>query len=309
MFAKSGALEPAVADAGPARRGRAGAARGRTSPSSTRSSRSPTSSRSPRTAPMRGRAQPIELLQPTALALPLPWLVDRYVGLLAERQRVISRLIDQRRARRCSSCARTTTSCRPRGGSRTCSRAPAGPARSIATSPACRGIGLDRELAARAEIVAENPTAEAYVELAERAARPTSTPRTRPPRSRSASPGSRGPRRAEPARRGRRRRARARPDRSGDRALRGGADATPARSTPRSRCGSASSTASGSRGSRAAAGPRAASEAWRDVLRVHQQGGEARTRTRSGSRPRRSPSRRSARGSRARACSPRRGAR
>ncbi|MBA3455102.1 MAG: hypothetical protein H0T42_18575, partial [Deltaproteobacteria bacterium] len=32
-----------------------------------------------------GRAQPLVLLQPTALTLPLPWLVDRYVRLLAER--------------------------------------------------------------------------------------------------------------------------------------------------------------------------------------------------------------------------------
>src|SRR5262245_12597418 len=39
------------------------------------------------------RAQPIKLLQPTVLALPLPWLVDKYVGLLEERQRVISELI------------------------------------------------------------------------------------------------------------------------------------------------------------------------------------------------------------------------
>src|SRR6185295_8454288 len=32
------------------------------------------------------RAQPIALLEPTALALPLPWLVDRYVALQVERQ-------------------------------------------------------------------------------------------------------------------------------------------------------------------------------------------------------------------------------
>lgn len=36
------------------------------------------------------RARPIELLQPTVLAVPLPWLVARYVSLLTDRQKVIS---------------------------------------------------------------------------------------------------------------------------------------------------------------------------------------------------------------------------
>src|SRR5262249_40961373 len=41
------------------------------------------------------RAQPIALLEPTALSLPLPWLVDRYVALQIERQRTVASLLDQ----------------------------------------------------------------------------------------------------------------------------------------------------------------------------------------------------------------------
>src|SRR5262249_7496346 len=36
------------------------------------------------------RAQPIAALQPTVLELPLPWLVDRYVQLLEDRQRAVA---------------------------------------------------------------------------------------------------------------------------------------------------------------------------------------------------------------------------
>jgi tetratricopeptide (TPR) repeat protein len=39
------------------------------------------------------RNQPIRLLAPTALALPLPWLVDRYVDLLEARQAAVSEMI------------------------------------------------------------------------------------------------------------------------------------------------------------------------------------------------------------------------
>jgi tetratricopeptide (TPR) repeat protein len=41
------------------------------------------------------RSQPIRLLQPAALVLPLPWLVDRYVALLEARQAAVSELIKQ----------------------------------------------------------------------------------------------------------------------------------------------------------------------------------------------------------------------
>lgn len=165
MFAKSGALEPAVqtlvllAEVEPARRALhltevdeilafaddlAIADNGRNA----------------------GRAQPLALLQPTALALPLPWLVERYVRLLSERQLVISGLIDKQGASMelvrahhdILSTSRRIANVLARAG-RT--------AEIHAHLARLRGnFGLDRELAARAEIVAENPTAEAFVALA-----------------------------------------------------------------------------------------------------------------------------------------------
>src|SRR5437764_600454 len=48
--------------------------------------------------PIAARAQAIALLEPTALALPLPWLVDRYVALQVERQRAVAGLITQQGA-------------------------------------------------------------------------------------------------------------------------------------------------------------------------------------------------------------------
>src|SRR6185436_12186386 len=48
--------------------------------------------------PDASRAQPIALLQPVAVALPLPWLIDRYVGLLVERQVAVAGLLATRGA-------------------------------------------------------------------------------------------------------------------------------------------------------------------------------------------------------------------
>ncbi len=116
--------------------------------------------------PNAGRAQPLALLQPTALALPLPWLVDRYVQLLSERQLVISGLIDKQGASMelvrahhdILSTSRRIANVLARAGRTT---------EIHAHLTRLRGnFGLDRELAARAEVVAENPTAEAYVGLA-----------------------------------------------------------------------------------------------------------------------------------------------
>ncbi len=111
------------------------------------------------------RAQPIQLLGPVALVLPLPWLVDRYVGLLEVRQRTITQQIAKtgatlemvrahpdllRTARRISTAL-----------------ARAGRAAEIhqhlITVP---GIGSDRELSIRSNIVAEQPTPGAYADLA-----------------------------------------------------------------------------------------------------------------------------------------------
>src|SRR5262245_14510281 len=44
------------------------------------------------------RGQPIALLEPTALALPMPWVVDRYVALQVERQQAVARAIERQGA-------------------------------------------------------------------------------------------------------------------------------------------------------------------------------------------------------------------
>jgi len=165
MFAKSGALEPAVqalillAEVEPAAR----AARlaeldevlGFADDLATADN-----------GPGAARAQPIALLEPTALALPLPWLVDRYVALQIERQRAVAAVIDQNGAslpivrahRDVASAARRIAGALARAG-RTGEIH-----RRLAQLAA--GYGADRELAIRAEVVADQPTAGAYAELA-----------------------------------------------------------------------------------------------------------------------------------------------
>ena len=112
------------------------------------------------------RAQPIQLLQPTALALPLPWLVDRYVAMLTDRQRAIQQLIDKQGA--------SLQLVRAHHDILTSSRrianvlARAGRATEIhAALGKLKGLGTERELATRAEILAAQPTALAYAELAD----------------------------------------------------------------------------------------------------------------------------------------------
>ena len=125
------------------------------------------------------RAQPIALLEPTALALPLPWLVERYVALQIERQRAVAQLIEHQGASMAIvrahhdflSTARRIASALARAGR------PGEIHRRLAQLSG--GFGSDRELAIRAEVVADQPTADAYAELAaalrrdERAADPT----------------------------------------------------------------------------------------------------------------------------------------
>ena len=112
------------------------------------------------------RAQPIQLLQPTALALPLPWLVDRYVALLIERQRSIQQLIDKQGAslhlvrahHDILTTSRRIANVLARGG------------RAVEVHSALaklKGLGTERELSTRAEILSSQPTANAYAELAE----------------------------------------------------------------------------------------------------------------------------------------------
>ena len=112
------------------------------------------------------RAQPLQLLQPTVLALPLPWLVDRYVAMMLERQRSIAMLIDKQGA--------TLQLVRAHHDILTTGRrianvlARAGRVDEIASALAkVKGIGTDRELGIRAEVLANHATVDAYLELAE----------------------------------------------------------------------------------------------------------------------------------------------
>ena len=100
-----------------------------------------------------------------ALALPLPWLVDRYVGLLEDRQRIVAQLIDQQGASMeivrahhdILTTARRIADVLARAGR---------PTEIHRHLVRMKGLGSDRELAMRAEIVADQPTAAAYQELA-----------------------------------------------------------------------------------------------------------------------------------------------
>ena len=113
------------------------------------------------------RAQPIKLLQPSVLAMPLPWLVDKYVALLEQRQRVISELIASQGAS--IQLVRAHHDILATSQRVAVALARAGRAEEIHAHLAnIKGLGADKELAIRAEIVANRPTADAYYELAEK---------------------------------------------------------------------------------------------------------------------------------------------
>lgn len=116
--------------------------------------------------PDAARGQPIALLQPTALALPLPWLVDRYVALQVERQRAVGALIDRHGASMQLVRAHHDVVTTGRRIANVLARA--GRARDISRELAklTGGYGVDRELAIRAEVVADQPTSDAYARLA-----------------------------------------------------------------------------------------------------------------------------------------------
>ncbi len=111
------------------------------------------------------RAQPLVLLQPTALALPLPWLVDRYVALLVERQVTVSGLLDEQGASLELVRAHHDILSTSRRIANVLARANRADEihRHISR---IKGIGSDRELTVRAEIMVDQPTASAYSELA-----------------------------------------------------------------------------------------------------------------------------------------------
>src|SRR5436190_288170 len=112
--------------------------------------------------PLAARAQPIALLEPTALALPLRWLVDRYVALQIERQHAVAALIDQQGASMALVRSHRDFLATARRIANVLARA--GRASEIHRYLAQLGDGggSDRELGIRAEVVADQPTADAY---------------------------------------------------------------------------------------------------------------------------------------------------
>ena len=112
------------------------------------------------------RAQPIAILQPTVLALPLPWLVDRYVELLVERANAVAAVMDRDGAT--IQLVRAQHDVLATSHRIANALARAGRASEIHAALArVHGIGnLDKDLSTRAEIVADHPTAAAYIALA-----------------------------------------------------------------------------------------------------------------------------------------------
>jgi tetratricopeptide (TPR) repeat protein len=112
------------------------------------------------------RAEPIGLLQDIALRLPLMWLTDRYVTLLVERQRAVGALIDQQGASMQLVRAHHDVLVTGRRIANVLARAGRAAEIHRRLSGLVGTYGVDRELAIRAEVVADQPTAEAYARLA-----------------------------------------------------------------------------------------------------------------------------------------------
>jgi tetratricopeptide (TPR) repeat protein len=112
------------------------------------------------------RAQPIALLEPTALALPVAWLVDRYVALEIERQNAVAQLIDQQGASMPLVRAHHDFLSTGRRIANILARAGRTSDIHRQLGRLTASYGADRELVIRAEVVADQPTPEAYVKLA-----------------------------------------------------------------------------------------------------------------------------------------------
>ena len=113
------------------------------------------------------RAQPIAILAPAALAVPLPWLVDRYVALLAARQTDIVQLIDHQGAS--MQIVRAHHDILTTGRRIAISLSRAGrPTEIHGRLSGLHGLGVesDRALLARAEVLATHASPEAYLGLA-----------------------------------------------------------------------------------------------------------------------------------------------
>jgi len=112
------------------------------------------------------RAQPIALLEPTALALPLAWLVDRYVALQVDRQQAVGRLIERQGASMPLVRAHHDFLAASRRIANLLARAGRVPEIHRQLARLTGSYGTDRELLLRAGAVADRPTAEAYARLA-----------------------------------------------------------------------------------------------------------------------------------------------
>lgn len=113
------------------------------------------------------RAQPIALLEPTALALPLGWLVERYVALQIERQHAVAAEIERQGASMQIVRAHHDFLVTSRRLANVLARAGRPHEIYRQLTRLVGNYGADRELAIRAELLAEQPTAESYTRLAE----------------------------------------------------------------------------------------------------------------------------------------------
>lgn len=107
---------------------------------------------------------PAALLQPTVLALPLPWLVDRYVGVLEQQQHAIDEQFRKNKSFQIVGAATEVL----QSGRRIASALARGhrPTEIAGHVAKLTGLGEDHQLLVRAEAVARHPTADAYDELA-----------------------------------------------------------------------------------------------------------------------------------------------
>ncbi len=113
------------------------------------------------------RASPIALLQPAATTLPLPWLVDRYLELVVERQNVVSRLLDRHGASLELVRAHRDILVTSRRVAIALAYAQRlGELERVLGRMQAASIGIDRDLVVKAEVVADQPTPGAYVALA-----------------------------------------------------------------------------------------------------------------------------------------------
>lgn len=107
---------------------------------------------------------PAALLQPTVLALPLPWLVDRYVALLESQQQAVDAQFGKTKSFEMVASATEVLQTGRRIASALARSNRVGDI--AAHVGAIKGLGEDRALRLRAEAIVHQPSAEAYLALA-----------------------------------------------------------------------------------------------------------------------------------------------